>query len=274
VWRLCLRSNPPTLRRESNPLIRVLIVDDEPLARRALVRLLRFHKDIEILGECGDGESAVTLSNARHPDLLFLDIRMPEKDGFQVVAELAQNARPAVVFVTAYDQHALQAFEVHAVDYLLKPFSQERLGMALDRVRERANRSVDGNTLQILLDELRKKNEEPPFLQRIPVTQNVSIRLLETSEIDRIEAMGNYARLHTRNSSFDLRETLQSLEKKLDPTRFVRIHRSSIINIDCVKEVQPWFRGSHLVVMKDGSEVRLSRYQREAVGLLTRRLRR
>ncbi len=255
-------------------MIRTLIVDDEPLARRALVRLLRSHRDIEIIGECGDGESAIAASSDRHPDLLFLDIRMPEKDGFEVVAELAKDAPPAIVFVTAYDQHALQAFEVHAVDYLLKPFSQQRLSKALDRVRERANRAVDNNTMQRLLAEIRRQNEETQYLPRLPVTQNGRIRLLATSEIERIEAMGNYARVHTRKTSYELRETLQSLEKKLDPAQFVRIHRSSIINIDYVHEVQPWFRGGHLVVMKDGSQLRLSRYQRDAVERLTGRLRR
>ena len=254
-------------------MIRALIVDDEPLARRALMRLLRPHKDIEIIGECGDGESAILASHSRHPDLLFLDIRMPEQDGFQVIAGLPSALPPAVVFVTAYDQHALQAFEVHAVDYLLKPFSADRLSKALDRVRERINRTVDPNTFQLLLAELRRANE-PSFVSRLPVTQNGRIRLLPVSEIDRIEAVGNYARLHTRKGTFEIRETLQSLEQKLDPEKFVRIHRSTIINIDLVQEVQPWFRGSHLVIMKDGTELRLSRYQHEAIEKLTGRLRR
>jgi two-component system LytT family response regulator len=227
-----------------------------------------------LLGECGDGESAIAASKTCRPDLLFLDIRMPEKDGFQVVAGLAEDADPAVVFVTAYDQHAIQAFEVHAVDYLLKPFSEERLRKALDRVRKRANCSIDSSALQVLLAEIRKRDEQSLFLQRIPVTHNGRIRLLAVSEIDRIEAMGNYARLHTHNTSFELRETLQNLEKKLDPNKFVRIHRSTIINLDWVREVQEWFRGGHLVVMKDGSELRLSRYQREAVEKLTGKLRR
>jgi two-component system, LytTR family, response regulator len=250
-------------------MIRTLIVDDEPLARRALIRLLKLHRDVEVVGECGDGESAIAASKSFRPDLLFLDIRMPEKDGFQVVAGLAEDAGPAVVFVTAYDQHAIQAFDVHAVDYLLKPFSEERLAKALDRVRERANRSIDNSAVQVLLAEIRKRDEQPLFLQRIPVTHNGRIHLLATSEIDRIEAMGNYARLHTRKTSFELRETLQNMEKKLDPSKFVRIHRSTIINLDSVQEIQAWFRGGHLVVMKDGTELRLSRYQREAVEKLT-----
>jgi two-component system LytT family response regulator len=254
-------------------MIRALIVDDEPLARRALIRLLRPHKDIEVIGECGDGESAVLASHTQHPDLLFLDIRMPEQDGFEVVAGLPSARTPAIVFVTAYDQHALQAFEVHAVDYLLKPFSADRLSKALDRVRERINRTVDPNTFQLLLAELRR-SAEPSFLSRIPVTQNGRIRLLPVTEIERIEALGNYARLHTRKGAYEIRETLQSLEQKLDPEKFVRIHRSTIINIDLVQEVQPWFRGGHLVIMKDGSELRLSRYQHDAIEKLTGRLHR
>jgi two-component system LytT family response regulator len=163
---------------------------------------------------------------------------------------------------------------VHAVDYLLKPFSGERLAKALYRVRKRADRSIDNAAVQALLSEIRKRDQHPLFLQRIPVTHNGRIRLLAVSEIDRIEAMGNYARLHTHKVCFELRETLQGLEKKLDPSKFVRIHRSSIINLDFVREVQAWFRGGHLVLMKDGSELRLSRYQRDAVEKLTGKLRR
>jgi two-component system LytT family response regulator len=253
-------------------MIRTLIVDDEPLARRALVRMLSGHRDVEVLGEYGDGESAITGAKSFRPDLIFLDIQMPEKDGFQVVSGLAKDCMSAIVFVTAYDQYAIQAFEVHAVDYLLKPFTEERLAKALDRVRERINRPMDAATLELLLTEIRKREAQPRYLERIPATRNGRIQLIATADIERIEAMGNYALLHTRKASFEIRETLQGLEKKLDPSRFLRIHRSTIVNLDCVKEVQPWFRGGHLVVMKDGSEVRLSRYQVEAVERLTGKL--
>jgi two-component system LytT family response regulator len=252
-------------------MIRVLIVDDEPLARRALLRLLRLESDVEVVGECGDGETALTLVRRLQPDLLFLDVRMPERDGFEVIESLNSGNAPAVVFVTAYDQHALRAFEVHAVDYLLKPFSKERLLTALDRVRQRVDRGLNPGAIREMMAEMRRQDAQRRYLQRIPVAVGGRIQLLPAAEIERIEAMGNYAQLITGKRRFEVRETLLSLEKKLDPARFVRIHRSTIVNLDFVKEVQSWFKGGHLVVMKDGSELRLSRYQRDAVEALTGR---
>jgi two-component system LytT family response regulator len=250
-------------------MIRALIVDDEPLARRALSRLLRLEGDVEVVGECGDGETALALVQRLRPNLLFLDVRMPERDGFEVVEALGVADAPAVVFVTAYDQHALRAFEVHAVDYLLKPFSKDRLKMALDQVRQRVDRAFDAKSLKEMLAEMRRQETQRKYLQRVPVALGGRIHLLPTAEIECIEAMGNYARLITRKQRFEIRETLSSLEKKLDPNRFVRIHRSTIVNLDCVKEIQSWFKGGHLVIMKNGSELRLSRYQREAIEALT-----
>jgi two-component system, LytTR family, response regulator len=250
-------------------MIRALIIDDEPLARKALSRLLKLESDIEIAGECDDGENALMLIRRLRPDLLFLDVRMPELDGFEVVEALDVADMPAIVFVTAYDQHALRAFEVHAVDYLLKPFSKERLAKALIRVRERIGHDIDADTLREMLNELRRQEAQRKHLQRIPVTLGGRIHLLSTTEIERIEALGNYAQLISGDRRFEVRETLLSLEKKLDPTRFVRIHRSTIVNLDFVKEVQSWFKGGHLVIMKDGSELRLSRYQRGAIEVLT-----
>jgi two-component system, LytTR family, response regulator len=250
-------------------MIRTLIVDDEPLARKALSRLLKLEVGIEIVGECGDGETALMLVRRLRPDLMFLDIRMPELDGFQVVEALGAADAPAIVFVTAYDQHALRAFEVHAVDYLLKPFSKERLSKALDRARDRIGRDPDIGALREMLAEMRRQEDQRKYVQRIPVTLRGRIHLLPIGEIERIEAMGNYAQLITGKQHFEVRETLLSLEKKLDPARFVRIHRSTIVNLDFVKEVQSWFKGGHLVIMKDGSELRLSRYQREAIETLT-----
>ena len=176
---------------------------------------------------------------------------------------------PAVVFVTAYGQHALGVFEVHAVDYLLKPFSKERLAKALSRVRERIGHDNDAGTLREMLTELRRQEAQRKHLQRIPGTLGGRIHLLSTTEIERIEALGNYAQLISGDRRFEVRETLPSLGKKLDPTRFVRIHRSTIVNLDFVKEVQSWFKVGHLVIMKDGRELRLSRYQREAIEVLT-----
>ena len=250
-------------------MIRTLIIDDEPLARRALSRLLKLENDIEVVGECGDGETALMAVQRLCPDLLFLDVRMPELDGFEVAEALDGANPPAIVFVTAYDQHALRAFEVHAVDYLLKPFSKERLVKALNRVRERMGHSLDAGALREMLAEMRRQETQRKHLQRIPVTLAGRIHLLPTLEIERIEALGNYAQLITASRRFEVRETLLSLEKKLDPAHFVRIHRSTIVNLNFVKEVQSWFKGGHLVVMKDGSELRLSRYQRSAIEALT-----
>ena len=252
-------------------MIRALIIDDEPLARKALLRLLKMESDVEVVGEGGDGETALTLVRRLRPDLVFLDIRMPERDGFEVIGSLNSGDAPAVVFVTAYDQHALRAFEVHAVDYLLKPFSRERLQMALDHMRHRIDRGLNPSAIKEMLAEMRRQEAQRRYLQRIPVTLGGRIQLLPAAEIERIEAMGNYAQLITGKRRFEVRETLLSFEKKLDPAHFVRIHRSTIVNLDFVKEVQPWFKGGHLVVMKDGSELRLSRYQREAVEALTGR---
>jgi two-component system LytT family response regulator len=252
-------------------ILRIVIVDDEPLARKALLRLLKMESDVEVVGECGDGETALALVRRLRPDLLFLDIRMPELDGFGVVELLSGGDAPAVVFVTAYDQYALRAFEVHAVDYLLKPFSKERLLAALDHVRQRVDRGLNPDTIKEMLAEMRRQEAQRKYLQRIPVALGGRIQLLPAAGIERIEAMGNYAQLIMGKRRFEVRETLLSLEKKLDPGQFVRIHRSTIVNLDFVKEVQSWFKGGHLVVMKDGSELRLSRYQREAVEALTGR---
>jgi len=252
-------------------MLRTLIVDDEPLARKALLRHLKMESDVTVVGECGDGETALTLVRRLRPDLLFLDIRMPELGGFEVIESLNSGDAPAVVFVTAYDQHALRAFEVHAVDYLLKPFSKDRLQRALDHVRQRVDRGLNPSAINEMLAEMRRQEAQRRYLQRIPVALGGRIQLLPAAEIERIEAMGNYARLITGKRSFEVRETLVSLEKKLDPAHFVRIHRSTIVNLDFVKEVQSWFKGGHLVVMKDGSELRLSRYQREAMEALTGR---
>jgi two-component system LytT family response regulator len=198
-------------------MIRVLIIDDEPLARKALLRLLKMESDVEVVGECGDGETALTLVRRLRPDLLFLDVRMPERDGFEVIEALNAGDAPAIVFVTAYEQHALRAFEVHAVDYLLKPFSKERLLTALDRVRRRVDRGLSPSTIREMLAEMRRQETQRRYLQRVPVALGGRIHLLPAAEIERIEAMGNYAQLITGKRRFEVRETLLSLEKSWTP---------------------------------------------------------
>lgn len=250
-------------------MIRVLIADDEPLARRALVRMLRDHSDVSVVAECGDGDTALAAIDQLQPDLVFLDIRMPGLNGLEIAGGLSRTFRGAIVFVTAHDAHALEAFDLNALDYLLKPFVPGRLAQALTRVRERTSHSLSIEALERLMEGIRDQEAQSRYLERIPANRNGRIHLVSVRSIERIEAMGNYAQIHARKESYEIRDTLQSLEKKLDPAQFVRIHRSMIINLDFVSEVQTWFRGGHQVVMKDGTEVRLSRYQTGAIEKLT-----
>jgi two-component system LytT family response regulator len=254
-------------------VIRALIVDDEPLARRALVRMLQEHGDVMIVGESSDGETALNHIEQVHPNLVFLDIRMPGQDGLYVAGELFRRFKGAVIFVTAYDQHALEAFNLNALDYLLKPFTHERLAQALDRVRERVAHPMPVEDIERLLASFREREAQPRHVERIPANRNGRIHLIPVSAIERIDAMGNYAKIHAKDERYDIRDTLQSLESKLDPETFVRVHRSTIINMDYVREVQTWFRGGHQILMKDGTQVRLSRYQTSAIEKLTGRRR-
>ena len=250
-------------------MIRILIADDEPLARRALVRMLREHDDVRVVAECGDGDTALAAIDQLQPNLVLLDIRMPGLDGLGVAGRLFRKFSGSVVFVTAHDSHALEAFDLNALDYLLKPFTSERLAQALERVRERTAHPISVEPLERLVAGIRENEVHPRYMERIPANKNGRIHLVGVAFIERIDAMGNYALIHTRSEHYEIRETLQSLEKKLDPARFVRIHRSMIINLDYVLEVQTWFRGGHQVLMKDGTEVRLSRYQTGAIKKLT-----
>jgi len=211
--------------------IHALIIDDEPLARRSIRRFLAADPEVEVVAECGDGESAVAAILSKKPELVFLDVKMPEKDGFEVLREVGAERMPATIFVTAYDRYALRAFDANAVDYLLKPVGQERFDRALararERIAERPNRDA-AERLIALLSQLKAQNE---YLERLPVAANGRILLVKTSEIDWIEADGNYARLHVSTSNYEIRETLTSLERKLDPRDFARIHRSTIVNV-------------------------------------------
>ena len=250
-------------------MIRALIADDEPLARRALVRMLREHDDVSVIAECGDGDAALAAIDAMKPDLVFLDIRMPGLTGLDVAARLFRGFTGLVVFVTAHDRHALEAFDLNALDYLLKPFTPERLARALDRGRERVAHPVAFEKFERLMAGIQEREALPRYLERIPANRNGRISLVPARAIERIDAMGNYAKIHARGERYEIRETLQSLEQKLDPERFVRVHRSTIVNLDYVREIQTWFRGGHQIAMKDGTQVRLSRYQVEAVERLT-----
>ena len=233
--------------------MRVLIVDDEPLACERIRTLLGGERDIEIAGECHDGRSAVETIRRTAPDLVFLDVQMPEMDGFAVLAALERM--PAVIFVTAFDQFAIRAFEVHALDYLLKPFDRERFHKALARARQG---DLDAR-LRGLIAELRTRKE---FTERLVVRAGGRVLFLGVNEVDYIEAAGNYVRLHAGSEEYLYRETMAHLEAALDPARFARIHRSTIVNVSRVKELYPLFRGDFTVVMRDGRRLTLAKSYR------------
>jgi two-component system LytT family response regulator len=246
-------------------MLRVLVVDDEVLARRVLLRMLRAQPDISVAGQCGDGQSAVDAIRRLRPDLVFLDVQMPETDGFRVVETVGVQVMPVTIFVTAFDRYALRAFDSNAVDYLLKPFAPERFTRALMRARDQCAGRLDRDSALRLFSLLQQTRFQSDYVQRLTVSAKGRIFFVDVAQIDWIEAEGNYARLHVSRRNYELRETLQSLMEKLDPRHFVRIHRSTIVNLHRVREVQPWFRGSHVVLLESGEELRMSRYQRDAV---------
>ena len=245
--------------------IKTLIVDDETLARRRIRRLLAAESDMEVIGECGDPQKAISFIQERNPDLVFLDVQMPGVDGFGVLESLPPKSAPAVIFVTAFDQHALRAFEVQALDYLLKPFDRARFQKALGRARAQIRQSTGAALdprLTRLLDTL---GNRPRPTDRVVIKSAGRIMFLRTDEIDWVEAADNYVRLHVGPESHLLRETMGALEARLDPTKFLRIHRSTVVNIDRLKELQPWFHGDYIVTLQDGTRLNLSRTYRDRV---------
>jgi two-component system LytT family response regulator len=240
--------------------IRTVIVDDEELARDRIHTLLELQADVEIVGVCTDGPSAVEMIDRTQPDLVFLDVQMPGMDGFEVVDNLERTKMPAVVFVTAHDAHALRAFEIHALDFLLKPFDQTRFEKALERARGQLSQTkgttVLDSRLVTLLEEL---HEERKYSERLIVKSSGRVFFVRTEEIDWVEASGNYVKIHTKSDAHLLRESMKNMEAKLDPKTFVRIHRSAIVNIDHIKELEPWFHGEYIVIMRDGTRLTASR---------------
>jgi two-component system LytT family response regulator len=239
--------------------IRALVVDDEPLARKRIQRLLKGETDVELVGECADGHDAVLAIRRHAPDLVFLDVQMPGLDGFGVVEAIGVDRMPAVVFVTAYDQHALRAFEVSAVDYLLKPFLPERFQRAMRRARAQLRQGTGAGAEERIRQLLAQVGAGRRYLDRLLVKGEGRVYFLKAEEIDWIEAAGNYVQLHVGRDAHLLRETMARLEAGLDPARFVRIHRSTIVNLDRVKELHPWFSGEFAVLLHDGTQLRLSR---------------
>ena len=246
--------------------IRALVVDDEPVARDRLIRLLEQQGDIDLVGQCSNGLETVTAIAQLSPDLVFLDVQMPEMDGFEVVRALEAGHVLAVVFVTAYDEYAVRAFEVHALDYLLKPFSSVRFRATLAHAREQLDRHRAGDLGRRLLElapTLWEKNGTPRTADRLLVRSTGRVHFVRTSEIDWCEAAGNYVRLHVGDESHLFRETMNGLESKLDPQHFVRIHRKTIVNVERIEELRSSLAGECTVYLRNGAKLTLSRGYRE-----------
>jgi two-component system LytT family response regulator len=243
--------------------IRTLIVDDEPLAREWVRNGLQEEPGIEVVGECGDGFEAVKSITELKPDLMLLDVQMPGLDGFGVLASLDAQDLPAVIFITAFDRYALKAFEAHAVDYLMKPFSSERLHAAVERARADIDRSSSRElkaALHTMLEDIQRERAYPEWLLIKKDDRSVFLRV---ADIDWIESSRNNVRLHVGKDVYLFHETTTGIESKLDPKQFFRIHRSTIVNIERIKEMHPWFNGDYAVTLKDGSKLTLSSTYRE-----------
>jgi two-component system, LytTR family, response regulator len=245
--------------------VRTVVVDDERLAREGLEKLLRMDPDIEVVGSAADGRAAIQLIDALKPDLVFLDIQIPEIDGFGVISAIGVENMPVLVFVTAYDQYTLKAFDVHALDYLLKPFDQQRLAHAVKRAKQQV---AIAHSQEGALQGLMKEAAANKPLKRLPIKAGGKFIFLELNEIDYIEAAGNYLCVHVGPKEYLTRETMASCEVKLQSSDFVRIHRSVIINRSRVKELKPWFTGEYVVVLSTGKELTLSRGYRDRLQLL------
>jgi two-component system LytT family response regulator len=240
-------------------IIRALIVDDEALARERLRKLLAKAADLEIIGEASNGPAAIACIRDARPDLAFLDVQMPEVSGFDVLRALPEEIWPAVVFVTAHNQHAVEAFEVHALDYLLKPFTQERLLAAVERAREHLETRNQAAVNLQLAEWLKSSKAEPAYLSRIAVKTGTQTLFIRVEDLDYIESVGNYALLHVRAENHVLRETLTNLEAKLPPRWFLRISRSILVNLERIKGVQSTPRGEYLVILQDDRQLLMTR---------------
>jgi two-component system LytT family response regulator len=244
--------------------ILALIVDDEPMARTVIRYFLAEAGDIEVVGEAGDGTAAVRLIETTPVDLVFLDVQMPEFDGLDVVEAVGASRMPLVIFVTAYDKYALKAFEVHALDYLLKPFSRARFEEALDHARRYlAMAKMDREFRSKIKSLLQDIQEAEPHTRRFFIQSRGKARFLKAEEVEWAEAAGNYVLLHVGKDEHILRQTLGELEKKVDPRAFVRVNRSSIISLEAVREIQPHFHGEYVLILKNGDRVTVTRFFRD-----------
>jgi two-component system LytT family response regulator len=257
--------------------IRTLIVDDEPIARRGIRQQLRTEVDVEIIGECANGREAVAAIRKESPDLIFLDVQMPLLDGFGVVSAIGVEDLPAVVFVTAYDEHAIRAFEVNALDYLLKPIDADRFQKTLARIRRQLNGSSAEHLqrkLASLLGDLEASHAESKqakHLERVVIKESGRVFFLGVDEIDWIEAQGNYVQIHTKRGAYLLRETMNGIESSLDPRKFLRLRRSTVVRIEMIKELHPLFNGEYEVILKDSTQLTSSRRYRKNLDAVLKR---
>jgi two-component system, LytTR family, response regulator len=269
-----------------NRKIRALVVDDESLAREALLVMLGGDPEIEVIAECRNGKEAVTAIREQSPEVVFLDIQMPEMDGFQVVEEVGAMQMPVTIFVTAYDKHALRAFEAHALDYLLKPFDHDRFNTALQRAKtfvRQQKLSEISEGLFAMLQDLKLKTAEPPTevdskkpertaqkepIDRVVIKAGGRIYFLKVEEIDWVEGAGDYLSLHSGNQTHLIRETMGSFHAKLNPQKFLRIHRSTLVNIERIKDIRPLFKGEYLITLTTGIRLKASRGYRHELQLL------
>jgi two-component system, LytTR family, response regulator len=245
--------------------IRTIIADDEQLARTKLRILLQPETEVKIVAECGDYEETVRAVQTCKPDLLLLDVQMPGADGFHVLRSIPPEQMPAVIFTTAYDQYALQAFDANALDYLLKPFDQERLHRAITRVRAEIEKTGDGEMARRILDYLSRNTSESQLEKRLVIKSGGRVVFLDIDEIDWIDAEANYVKLNAGKQSYVLRQSIGHLSERLNPRQFVRIHRSTIVNVQKIKELQPCNSGEYIVTLKNGKELSCSRGYRDGL---------
>jgi two-component system, LytTR family, response regulator len=249
--------------------IRVLIVDDEPLARRRIAQILADENDFEIVGEASNGKSAITKLEELSPDLIFLDIKMPVLDGFGLIKKLSDENLPEIIFVTAFDQHAIRAFEVGAIDYVLKPINLERFRQTLARVRKRIFSGEEKNLENKIADLFKSlKPAEKEFLERIAVKKDEKIKFVEVEKINYIKSLENYIEIFTDREKFLLRETMDGIESKLDSKKFIRIRRSTIVKISAIKELNVLFNNEFLIILQNGTELISSRRFRKKLDSL------
>jgi two-component system LytT family response regulator len=241
--------------------IRALIVDDEPLARQRIRLLCQNDPLLEVIGECASGVEAVPVIHRERPDVLFLDVQMPEMDGFELLDQVPREHLPAVIFTTAFDHHAVRAFEKHALDYLVKPLQPDRFKAAVARAREHLENRQASSAARGLLEMLaaRQTAAPPRYLTRITIRNDARVIVIKTADIDFLESAGNYVAVNVGKEAHILRDTLNSLESQLDPENFLRVSRSAIVNLDRVKELQPMFKGEHIVVLKNGKQLAMTR---------------